>query len=232
MHDGEGSAVAAIGTCIGPGTVKDTSEFQAAYLKGMPHPGDPLQTSTGGMAVKKASIPVSKEGTVRLAVVSDTHSQPHPATAARLAEITPDAILHAGDVGDLAVLDELARIAPVYAVRGNIDSSTHDLPDALVLDIATAVPVRILLTHIAIYGPKLRAEAARIAKAEGATLVICGHSHVPFIGVDRGVTIFNPGSIGPRRFALPIVFGTVDVTPSGVKLAHVDVETGARWLPP
>jgi putative phosphoesterase len=179
--------------------------------------------------VKKASIPVSADGSVRLAAVSDTHSQP-PAT--RLAEIAPDAILHAGDIGDLAVLDELARIAPVYAVRGNIDTRARDLPDALVLDIASAAPLRILLTHIAVYGPKLRAPVARMAKAEGATLVVCGHSHVPFIGVDRGITMFNPGSIGPRRFTLPIVFGTVDITPSGVKLAHVDVETGARWLPP
>jgi putative phosphoesterase len=180
----------------------------------------------------KVSIPVRADGSLRLAAVSDTHSQPHPATAARLAAIVPDAILHAGDVGDLKVLDDLARIAPVYAVRGNIDTRARDLPEALVIDIASAAPVRILLTHIAVYGPKLRAEAARMAKAEGATLVVCGHSHVPFIGTDRGITMFNPGSIGPRRFTLPIVFGTVDITPSGVRLAHVDIETGERWLPP
>jgi putative phosphoesterase len=182
--------------------------------------------------VKKASIPVPANGCVRLAAVSDTHSHPHPLTAARLAAIAPDAILHGGDIGDLAVLGELARIAPVYAVRGNIDTRARDVPDALVLDIASAAPVRILLTHIALYGPKLRAPAARMARAEGATLVVCGHSHVPFIGTDHGITVFNPGSIGPRRFTLPIVFGTVDITPSGVRLAHVDVETGERWLPP
>jgi hypothetical protein len=182
--------------------------------------------------VNKVSIPVSADGSVRLAAVSDTHSRPHPATAMRLERIAPDAILHAGDVGDLKVLDELARIAPVYAVRGNIDSHARDLPDTLVIDIASAAPLRILLTHIAVYGPKLRAPVARMAKTEGATLVVCGHSHVPFIGADRGITVFNPGSIGPRRFALPIVFGTVDVTSSGVNLAHVDVETGAKWLPP
>jgi putative phosphoesterase len=180
----------------------------------------------------QVSLPVRADGSLRLAAVSDTHSQPHPATAARLAAIVPDAILHAGDVGDLKVLDDLARIAPVYAVRGNIDTRARDLPEALVIDIASAAPVRILLTHIAVYGPKLRAEAARMAKAEGATLVVCGHSHVPFIGTDRGITMFNPGSIGPRRFTLPIVFGTVDITPSGVRLAHVDMETGERWLPP
>jgi uncharacterized protein len=182
--------------------------------------------------MKTVSIPVSAKGSVRLAAVSDTHSHPHPATATRLAELAPDAILHAGDIGDLSVLDELAGIAPVHAVRGNIDTHAPNVPDALVLDIASAAPLRILLTHIAVYGPKLRAPAARMARDEGAMLVVCGHSHVPFIGTDHGITLFNPGSIGPRRFSLPIVFGTVDITPSGVSLAHVDVETGARWLPP
>jgi predicted phosphodiesterase len=89
-----------------------------------------------------------------------------------------------------------------------------------------------MLTHIAVYGPKLRAAVARMAQAEGAALVVCGHSHVPFIGTDRGITVFNPGSVGPRRFALPIVLGTIEVTPAGFKLAHVDAETGQMWLPP
>jgi len=119
---------------------------------------------------------------------------------ARLAEIVPGAILHAGDVGDPTILDALAELAPVYAVRGNIDGHERDLPDVLLLDVAAPVPSRILMTHIALYGPKLRAEVARTAKVEGARLVVCGHSHVPFIGSDKGVTVFNPGSIGPRRF--------------------------------
>jgi uncharacterized protein len=211
---------------------KGTSQAPRARARGHPSAIHSHRPHQAGRLVKKASIPASADGSVRLAAVSDTHSQPHPATATRLAEIAPDAILHAGDIGDLGVLEEFARIAPVYAVRGNVDTRARDLPDALVLDIASADPLRILLTHIAVYGPKLRAPVARMAKAEGATLVVFGHSHVPFIGVDRGITMFNPGSIGPRRFTLPIVFGTVDITPSGVKLAHVDVETGARWLPP
>jgi putative phosphoesterase len=181
---------------------------------------------------RTASVPVAAGSSTRLAVVADTHSQPHPATAARLAEIAPDAILHAGDVGDLAVLDRLAKLAPVYAVRGNIDTHAPDLPDVLVLDLAAPAPLRILMTHIAVYGAKLRAEVARMAKAEGAQLVVCGHTHVPFIGTDRGLTVFNPGSIGPRRFALPIVLGTLDLTPAGVRLAHIDAATGRLWLPP
>ena len=185
-----------------------------------------------GRLVKRTSVPVAADGSVRLAVVSDTHSQPHPAMTARLAEIVPGAILHAGDVGDPAILDALAELAPVYAVRGNIDGHERDLPDVLLLDVAAPVPSRILMTHIALYGPKLRAEVARTAKVEGARLVVCGHSHVPFIGSDKGVTVFNPGSIGPRRFTLPIVLGTIDVSAAGFKLAHIDAATGQTWLPP
>lgn len=166
--------------------------------------------------------------TKRLAVVSDTHSQPHAKTAERLAELAPDAILHGGDIGDRAVLDQLAEVAPVYAVRGNIDTNLRDIPDVLTLDIGA---LRILLTHIAVYGPRLRPEVAKLARAEKAALVVCGHSHVPFIGEDRGLTVFNPGSIGPKRFSLPIVFGTIDFTATGVRLAHVEAETGKRWLP-
>src|SRR5690606_20983220 len=129
----------------------------------------------------------------------------------------------------LRVLEELAEVAPVYAVRGNIDTTARELPDVLMLDVGA---LRILLTHIAVYGPKLRNEVARMAKAERAQLVVCGHSHVPFIGRDQGLTVFNPGSIGPRRFSLPIVLGTIDISPSGVKLQHIAAETGATWLPP
>jgi uncharacterized protein len=182
-----------------------------------------------GRPVKVTDRIPSSEHRVRLAVVSDTHSEPHQATAERLRELAPDAILHGGDIGDLAVLSDLEQIAPVYAVRGNIDTHAREVPDVRILDVGD---LRILLTHIAVYGPKLRAEVAKMAAAEKARLVVCGHSHVPFIGIDRGITVFNPGSVGPKRFALPIVFGTIDITPSGIKLAHRDVATGNVWLPP
>jgi hypothetical protein len=171
---------------------------------------------------------------LRIAAVADTHSQPHPSTAKHLAALAPDAILHGGDIGDLAVLDDLATIAPVYAVRGNIDTRARDLPDVLTIDITRGerTLLRILLTHIAVAGPRLRAEVAKLARAAKASLVVCGHSHVPFIGVDRGLTVFNPGSVGPRRFSLPIVFGTIDLAPTGVRLAHVSAETGEPWSPP
>ncbi len=189
-------------------------------------PGPRLQSET-------SQIPLRADGSLRLAAVADSHSQPHPATIGHLQRLRPDAILHAGDIGDLDVLDRLGTIAPVHAVRGNIDGRAQGIPDVLTVQVSgNGHGLRILLTHIAVAGPRLRADVARMARAEGASLIVCGHSHVPFMGRDRDLTFFNPGSIGPRRFHLPILFGMIDVTPTGVRLAHVDCETGLPWTPP
>lgn len=186
------------------------------------------------VAPPKIKLHLRADGAFRFAVVADTHSKPHPATNQRLTELSPDAILHGGDIGELKVLDELAKVAPVLAVRGNIDAQARDVPEALLVELMAGdvLKLRVLLTHIAVYGPKLRAEVARLAKTERATLVVCGHSHVPFIGRDRGVAVFNPGSVGPRRFQLPIVLGCIDVNANQVRLAHIDCETGKAWTPP
>jgi putative phosphoesterase len=170
---------------------------------------------------------------LRLIVVADTHSAPHPKSAELIAAQKPDRILHAGDIGDLVVLEGLKKLAPLSAIRGNIDTHAPDLPDDITLDIRDAKGplLALLIHHIAVYGPKLRGEVAKLAKAEGAQLVVCGHSHVPFMGQDKGLYIFNPGSIGPRRFQLPIVFGVIDVARTGIKMFHVDCETGQRWSP-
>ena len=182
---------------------------------------------------KHARVAVRDDGGLRLAVVADTHSAPHPNTAKHLRALMPDAILHAGDIGELAVLDGLRAIAPLFVVRGNIDVHAASLPDVLTLDVVNgdALLLRILLMHIAVNGPKLRADALRIARARDAALVVCGHSHVPLVARDRELSVFNPGSVGPRRFRLPIVFGVIEVTPAAVKLAHYDCETGERWQP-
>lgn len=180
------------------------------------------------------ALPTRVDGGLRLGVVADTHSRPHPGTFEGLRQRSPDAILHAGDIGDLAVLDQLAEVAPVYAVRGNIDVRAPDLPDQLTIDVVREGErvLRILLLHIAVAGPRLRADAARAAEEQGADVVVCGHSHVPFIGEDRGRLVFNPGSVGPRRFSLPIVFGMMELGSGGLELSHVDCASGAPWLPP
>lgn len=178
------------------------------------------------LVIRHVELPAD---TQRIACVADTHSAPHERTAELLRAIAPDAIVHAGDIGDLGVLDQLRAIAPVHAVRGNIDTRAAALPDVLVLAIGE---LRVLVIHIAVYGPRLRADAAKLAREHGAKLVVCGHSHVPFVGIDRGITVFNPGSIGPRRFTLPILFGKLELAGGRVRLGHVDAETGRAWTPP
>jgi uncharacterized protein len=182
---------------------------------------------------RTVALPVRDDGHLRLGVVADTHSTPHPRTREHLLRMAPDAILHAGDIGDLSVLDDLARIARVVAVRGNIDVHAPDLPERLTVDVTSGdtVLLRILLTHIGVDGVRLRAPILSSAKAREASLVVCGHSHIPLIAQDRGVSVFNPGSAGPRRFRLPILFGSIDVTLQGVSLTHFDCETGERWVP-
>jgi uncharacterized protein len=173
------------------------------------------------------------DGALRMCVVADTHSQPHPDAAALLRSERPHAILHAGDIGDFRVLDGLAAIAPLIAVRGNIDPRAADIPDAVDLDVYAGERrlLRILLTHIAVNGPKLRADVLALARKRSADMVICGHSHVPFIGRDRGVLVLNPGSIGPRRFQLPITFAVLEIAPQAIRPWHVSCETGKPWLP-
>lgn len=183
---------------------------------------------------QRTSRDARADGSLRIVTVADTHSHPHAGGLAHIAALAPDLILHAGDIGDLTVLETFGAIAPTLAVRGNIDErSARDVPDSLTLDLHDQgrTVLTLLLTHIALGGPKIRADAARLARAQKASLIVCGHSHVPFAGVDRGLTVFNPGSIGPRRFTLPILFGVLELTRQGMQVRHVDCETGQRWEP-
>ena len=171
-------------------------------------------------------LPLREDGGIRVAIVADTHSEMHPRTVKLLKAEKPDAILHAGDIGSLEVVKALEAVAPTHAVRGNIDG--HVMPDDIVLDFELAT---LFLTHIAVNGPKIRADAARRAHAAKAAIVVCGHSHVPFLGRDKNLVVFNPGSVGPRRFQLPIVFGMMEFKEGKLHFEHVSCETGARWLP-
>jgi len=181
----------------------------------------------------EAELTLDARGGLRIAITADTHSQPHPKAFDWIAALNPSAILHAGDIGDLQVLDDLSRIAPVIAVRGNIDERAPHVPDTVTIDVraAGASALKLLLMHIAVAGPRIRADAAQLATSHGARLIVCGHSHVPFIGRDRGLTVFNPGSIGPRRMHLPIVFGVLEIASAKLSLRHVDCETGKEWIP-
>jgi uncharacterized protein len=178
-------------------------------------------------------VALPTEGDFRVVMISDTHGKVHPSSAKWVHAQKPDLLLHGGDVGDLAVLEPFKKLAPMFVVRGNIDARTPQLCDSIDLSFEREgrSVLRILLMHIAVYGPKLRADARRLAQAHRCTVVVCGHSHVPFIGNDRGISLINPGSIGPRRFNLPIVFGVLDIKKTGLTARHVSCETGETWLP-
>lgn len=130
----------------------------------------------------------------RIGVISDTHGLLRPEALAVL-EGTAH-ILHAGDVGDPAILHALARIAPVTAIRGNVDHGdwAADLPETATV---TLCSLRIRMIHDR---KTLRVDPA----AEGWDVVISGHSHRPSNEEARGALWLNPGAAGPRRFRLPI----------------------------
>lgn len=190
-----------------------------------------MKPSPGEHQSLSFAMPVGRP--MRVVVVADTHSRPHPDSLEQIAAEQPDLILHGGDIGSLDVIDRLDAIAPTVAVRGNIDASGPGLPDTVDITLhRDEQPMLVmLLRHIAVRGPKLRADAARQAVEHGAAMVVCGHSHVPFIGRDRDLLVFNPGSIGPRRFGLPITFGRMTVGAERLDMRHVDCETGESWLP-
>ena len=129
-----------------------------------------------------------------IGVVSDTHGLLRPELLPALAGV--DHILHAGDVGDPNILTELSRIAPVTAIRGNVD--THGpcslLPATEAIELAGCL---IYMLH-ALDDLDLNPQAASIS------VVLYGHSHKPSIDHRQGVLYLNPGSAGPRRFNLPI----------------------------
>jgi putative phosphoesterase len=195
--------------------------------------GHSLRSRAGATEHASEVVPISEAGALDVVVVADTHGQAHPNARPLIERLAPQLILHAGDIGDAAVLEPLREVAPLLAVRGNIDGRLSGFVDSMDIDFVRGERsvLKVLLTHIAVYGPKLRAEVVRLAAARAARVVLCGHSHVPFLGRDKGLVMFNPGSIGPRRFQLPITFGVLSIRPEQVSLRHISCETGETWLP-
>ena len=141
---------------------------------------------------------------MRIGVISDTHGLLRNEAVAALQGV--DHILHAGDVGDFSIVDALKKIAPVTAIRGNVDihGDCAKLPATEAVELGGKL---FYLVH-SVYDLDLKPEAAGIA------CVVSGHSHKPEIAERNGVLYLNPGSAGPRRFSLP------------VSLAHVLIQDG------
>jgi putative phosphoesterase len=160
-----------------------------------------LTIVTGNQATDKPVV---------LGVISDTHGLLRPAALKALRG--SHRILHAGDVGDPEILETLAQIAPVTAIRGNVDTEpwAHALPET---EIVEAGGLSIYMLH----------DLGQLDLSPGAAgfrVVIYGHSHQPKIEERNGVLYFNPGSAGPRRFHLPVSVGKLKIA-SGIAQAAI-----------
>lgn len=148
-----------------------------------------------------------------LGLISDTHGLLRPEALAALQGA--DRILHAGDVGAPEILTALSKIAPVTAVRGNIDTQpwSRTLPET---DLIEAEGASIYLLHD-LSRLDLKPETAGIAA------VIYGHSHHPKIEEKNGVLYINPGSAGPRRFNLPVTVGKLKIKKGKLHAELIDL---------
>jgi putative phosphoesterase len=131
---------------------------------------------------------------VRVGLIADTHGLLRPEALAFLAG--SDHIIHAGDVGDPSILDALAAIAPVAAIRGNVDTEAWAARLPEFVQITIGVTVCYVLHDLK--------TLAIDPRAAGIRVIVSGHSHQPRILERDGVLYVNPGSAGPRRFRLPI----------------------------
>jgi putative phosphoesterase len=141
-----------------------------------------------------------------LGVISDTHGLVRPAAVAALAGV--ERIVHAGDIGGREVLDALARVAPVTAVRGNNDRGpwAREVAETEVVEVG----------GVSLYVLHDLHELDLDPRAAGFAAVITGHSHQPRVEERDGVLYLNPGSAGPRRFKLPISLARLTVAGSRV----------------
>ena len=150
-----------------------------------------------------------------LGVISDTHGllRPEAVEALRGSEL----ILHAGDVGDPEILEALEGIAPVVAVRGNMDRApwARDLPEAEVVEVGGA--------HIYILHDLATLSLDPVAA--GFAVVISGHTHDPSVESKGGVLFLNPGSAGPRRFRLPVSVASLEIRQGApdARIIHLSV---------
>jgi len=147
-------------------------------------------------------------------VISDTHGLLRPEAIEALAGV--DHILHAGDVGDPRILDRLREIAPLTAIRGNVDVS----------GICGALPATdaVELAGRLFYLVHSLADLDIVPAAAGVAAVVSGHSHRPKVEERNGILYLNPGSAGPRRFNLPITLARVSLTDAGMSARIVTLE--------
>lgn len=155
---------------------------------------------------------------MKIGVISDTHGFLRPEALEALRGV--EHILHAGDVGDPAILDQLRRLAPLTAIRGNIDRSgpCANLPETELIELGGK---SIYMLHD-VHNLDLNPFAA------GIQVVISGHSHKPRIEHKKGVLYFNPGSAGPQRFSLPVSVGFLEIVGNKIAPYLQDLDSSSK----
>jgi putative phosphoesterase len=154
------------------------------------------------------------EKQLTLGVISDTHGLLRPEAVEALRG--SDRILHAGDIGGPEILEALARIAPVTAVRGNVDTASWAcaLPETEIIGVG----------GVSIYMLHDRGQLDLKPEAAGFRVVVYGHSHHPKMEEKSGVLYFNPGSAGPRRFSFPVSVGKLTIGAGKVQAELVELD--------
>jgi putative phosphoesterase len=146
----------------------------------------------------------------RIGLISDTHRLLRPEALHALDGV--DSVIHAGDVGDPLILDELRRLAPVTAVRGNVDRAAwaRTIPETAIVD-----PGIFVIHNLA--------DLDLDPKAAGLRAVVSGHSHQPTRTDRGGILYVNPGSAGPRRFRLPVTVAILEIRDCEWNIEFIDL---------
>ena len=154
---------------------------------------------------------------IRIGVIADTHGLFDLAIRRHFKGV--DHILHAGDIGNRSVIEQLEKIAPVTAVSGNVDDDGQSVfPSETVIELAGR---RIAIRHIQYEGGKLTKEGRAFLEREQSDICVFGHTHQPKIEWFGKTLLFNPGSAGPKRFKLPRCLGILVLTRQRTTPKHI-----------
>lgn len=155
-----------------------------------------------------------------IGVISDTHGLVREEVKSELASV--DLIIHAGDIGKPEVIETLQAIAPLIIIKGNIDRGAwaQDLPETQSVEIDG---YRIHVIH--------NLKELNIDPADRYSVIVSGHSHIPKYATSGDVIYFNPGSVGPRRFHLPISMGKLHISEQGIEGELIHLNLHGLWVP-
>ena len=167
---------------------------------------------------------MNKRRAIRIGVIADTHGLFDPAIRRHFRGV--DHILHAGDIGDRSVIEQLEQIAPVTAVSGNVDDDEQSgFPSEAVMELEGR---RIAIRHILYEGGKLTKDGRAFLEREQLDICVFGHTHQPKTEWFGKTLLFNPGSAGPKRFKLPRGLGVLVMARETMASIHLSLADQAK----